>query len=227
MKWKEGNWEVASEFFEQELKLDPFSYLARYGLAEVSFHRKDLAKALSYLNDAAKIRPEFFEPFPTFWISLPKEELNPLRLRILESSPSGSFASTFLLAAVAAQLGDSSTQTSALRDAERSLGGTQEADSYCSEDSDAPSAEEQEGLKLLREKRYEAGSSLLLPFARKTELEPELLVPLARALLSLKENHGASEILRSYANRRSDDPEPHYLLGISYQFAANAIMQAR
>ena len=91
LELKEGNWEVANELFEQELKLDPSSYLARYGLAEASFQRKDLAKALGYLNDAARIRPEFFEPFPTFWISLPKEELNPLRLRILESSPNGGF----------------------------------------------------------------------------------------------------------------------------------------
>ncbi len=93
---KEGNWKVANELFQQELKLDPFSYLARYGLAEVSFQRKDLEKALSYLNDAARIRPEFFDPFPTFWIALPKEELNPLRLRILENSPGRSFGSTFL-----------------------------------------------------------------------------------------------------------------------------------
>jgi tetratricopeptide (TPR) repeat protein len=222
---KEGNWDVANELFEQELKLDPASYLARYGLAEVSFHRQDLAKTLSYLNDAARIRPEFFEPSPSFWISLSKQELNSLRLRILETSPGGGFGSTFLLAVITAQLGDSSTQTSALRDAERSLaelkkqiGNTQKAQT-------TPQKDKQEGLRLLCEKRFEAGISLLLPFARKTDLEPELLVSLARALLSLKEYDVVGEILSSYADRHPDDPEPHYLLGISYQSAANEIMQ--
>ena len=93
---KQGNWEVANELFQQELELDPFSYLARYGLAEVSFQKKDLEKALRYLNEAARIRPEFFDPFPSFWIALPKEELNPLRLRISESYQDGSFGSMFL-----------------------------------------------------------------------------------------------------------------------------------
>ncbi len=225
LEMKEGNWEAANELFEQELKLDPASYLARYGLAEVSFQRQDLAKALSYLNDAARIRPEFFEPFPIFWISLSKQELNSLRLRILETSPSGGFGSTFLLAVITAQLGDSPTQTSALRDAERSLAELKKQIGKTQKAQTTPEKNKQEGLRLLREKRFEAGINLLLPFARKTDLEPELLVSLARALLSLKEYDVVGEILSSYADRHPDDPEPHYLLGISYQSAANEIMQ--
>ena len=77
----------------------------------------------------------------------------------------------------------------------------------------------------MREKRFEAGISLLLPLAKNSNLDPELLIPLARALLSLKKYDVVDEILRSYAYRHADAPEPHYLLGISYQSAANEIMQ--
>ena len=234
LEMKEGNWDIANELFEQELKLDPSSYLARYGLAEISFQKKDLAKTLAYLNEAAKIRPEFFEPLPALWVSLPNQDLESLRLRIMESSSSGGFASAFLLAVVAAQLGDSSAHGSALRDAERSLtelkrqiGAAQKTQMHPQQGPQPLKQQQQQeqGLRLLREKRLEAGISLLLPLSKKAELEPELLVPLARALLSLKEYDSVTEILRSYADRRSDDPEPHYLLGISYQSAANEIMQ--
>jgi tetratricopeptide (TPR) repeat protein len=173
LEMKEANWEVANELFEQELELDPSSYLARYGLAEVFFQRKDLAKAISCLNDAARIRPEFFERFPTFRVSLPKQELNPLRLRILEASPSGDFGSTFLLAVIAAQLGDSSAQTSALRNAERSLTELKKQIGTAQKTQMPAQEDKREGLRLLREKRFEAGSSLLLPFAKKTDLLPE------------------------------------------------------
>lgn len=225
LEMKEGNWEVANELFEQELKLDPSSYLARYGLAEVSFQRKDLAKAFGYINDAAKIRPEFFEPFPTFWISLSKQELISLRLGILETSPSGGFGSTFLLAVVAAQLDDSTAQTSALRSAERFLAEFKAQIETAQKTETSPQQHKREGLRLLREKRFEAGISLLLPLAKNSNLDPELLIPLARALLSLKKYDVVDEILRSYADRHADAPEPHYLLGISYQSAANEIMQ--
>jgi tetratricopeptide (TPR) repeat protein len=244
LEMKEGNWEAANELFEQELKLDPASYLARYGLAQVYFHRKDLAKALGYLNDAARIRPEFFEPLPAFFIFLPNQELESLRPRIVEGSPSGGFASAFLLAVLAAQVGDRTAHSSALKDAERSLaeierqigaaqkiqmvpqpGQVQQRQQQQPRPQRQGQQEKEQGLRLLREKRFEAGVSALMPFAKGADCEPELVVPLARALLSLKEYDLVADILRSWASRRSNDPEPHYLLGIAYQSAANEIMR--
>ncbi|HEX2521627.1 MAG TPA: tetratricopeptide repeat protein, partial [Terriglobia bacterium] len=163
LEMKEGNWEVANDLFEQELKLDASGYLARYGLAQVFFQRRDLPKAISYLNDAARIRPEFFEPFPTFWISLPKQELKSLRQRILETSPSGGFGSSFLMAVVDAQLGESSAQASAQKNAERSLADFKKQMGTAQKNQMTPQQHKQEGLKLLRGKRFEAGISLLLP----------------------------------------------------------------
>jgi tetratricopeptide (TPR) repeat protein len=226
LEMKQGNWQVAHELFQQELELDPFSYLARYGLAEVSFQTKDLEKALSYLNEAARIRPEFFDPFPSFWIAFPKEELNPLRLRILENYQDGSFGSSFLLAAVAAPLGESSVQNSAFRAADAALLSLKQQVRAVAAAQASPEHDKKRGLKLLQEKRYEAGISLLLPLARRADLGEELLLPLARALLSLKEYDLVGEILSSYAADHPDAPEPHYLLGISYQSAANDIMQS-
>jgi tetratricopeptide (TPR) repeat protein len=225
LEMKEGNWEVANELFEQELRLDSSSYLARYGLAETFFERKDYVKAVSYLNEAARIRPEFFEPFPTFWIALPKQDLSLLRLKISESYPSNDFGSTFLLAAVAAQLDESPVQTSTLRTAEKALLDLKGKIGTARPAQTSPQQDRREGLKLLQQKRYEAGIRLLLPLAKKAALEAELLIPLARALLSVKEYDLVDEILRSYADRHSGDPEPYYLLGISYQSAANEIMQ--
>jgi tetratricopeptide (TPR) repeat protein len=226
LEMKQGNWEVANELFQQELELDPSSYLARYGLAEVSFQKKDLEKALRYLDEAARIRPEFFDPFPSFWIALPKEELNPLRLRISENYQDGSFGSSFLLAAVAASLGESYAQNSAFRTAEAALLNLKQQVRTPSPVQTSPQHDKQKGLKLLQKKRYEAGISLLLPLARRADLGEELLLPLARALLSLKEYDLIGEILSSYADHHPDSPEPHYLLGISYQSAANDIMQS-
>ena len=101
---KEGNWQAAKELFEQELELDPSSYLARYGLAEVYFHGKDIEKTLNYLNEAAKIRPEFFDPLPRFWIALPKSNLSLITQKIRDAG-ANTFGSAFLQTVIAAEVG--------------------------------------------------------------------------------------------------------------------------
>lgn len=222
---KEGNWEVAQALFEQELELDPSSYLARYGLAEVFCQTKDVGKAVSYLNDAARIRPEFFEPFPAFRIALPKPELNLVRLRILESHQDGSFGSAFLQMAVAAELAENAEQSSARKAAENGLLELKRQAKTAPLTPLSSERAKQMGLQLLHEKRYEAGTNLLLPLARKSDQEAGLFVPLARALLSLAEYDAVGEILATYARLHADDPEPQYLLGIAYQSAATKIME--
>ncbi len=225
LELREGNWDVAEELFEKELELDPSSYLARYGLAEVFLQRKELGKALNYLNDAAKIRPEFFDPPPEFLIALPKQDLNQLYSIMLKEHLDGSFGSAFLQGVVEAQLSRDPIQSSALQAAEeRLLTLKQRVTTTVTTQMPAGQAK-QEGLKLLREKRYEAGTRLLLSVARKSDPESDLLLPLARALVWLKEYDVVGEILDPYASRHAEDPEPHYLLGISYQAAANEIMQ--
>ena len=48
------------------MAVDPSSYLARFGLAKVSFQWHEWEVALRYLNEAAKI----FDPLPPFVVAM-------------------------------------------------------------------------------------------------------------------------------------------------------------
>jgi len=48
--------------FRKELAIDPFSYKALFGLAELALFNGDLEAAVKNANEAARIRPEFFNP---------------------------------------------------------------------------------------------------------------------------------------------------------------------
>ena len=98
------NWEAAGRLFKEELAKDPSSYLSYFGLARLSFEQMDLAGTIKYLNEAAGIRPEFFESLPNFSTSLPKEKLASARREIEDKVED--FGRAFLLAAIAAELGE-------------------------------------------------------------------------------------------------------------------------
>ena len=73
--------------------------------------------------------------------------------------------------------------------------------------------------------RYEAGTDLLLPLLRKTNDAPEVALTVTRALLLMKKYDSAAQLLEPYAAHREDDPELYYLLGLSYQNAAEKNIQ--
>jgi tetratricopeptide (TPR) repeat protein len=225
LELKKENWEAAAQLFEQELEVDPYSYLAHYGLAQVFFHRQDIPMTLKHLNGAAMIRPEFFDPPPAFKVSLPREQLNTLYSKILKSGLDDSFGSAFLQAVVAAGIGNSTGESAALSTAKKALADLKTQISAAFEVQTPQEQTEKKGLQLLSRKRYEAGTGLVLPLARKADGSSDLRLCVAWSLLPLKKYDVVGEILDPYVNRNQNDPEPYYLLGLSYQKAATEIMQ--
>ena len=226
LELKEQNWEEAAELFEAELDVDASSYLARFGLAQAFFHLQNLDATLGYLNEAARIRPEFFDPLPAFPVSLPREKLSVVDAKIGETVGVGNFGGAFLRAVVADELGDAIQKTAARKAAQQALGAIR-SQVRAARPAVPTGAEEtkQMGVQLLRSKRYEAGTDLLLPLLRKTNDAPEVALAVARTLLLMKKYDSAAQVLGPYAARRKDDPELHYLLGLCYQNAAEKNIQ--
>src|SRR5262249_3346619 len=63
-------WQIAEDVLHEELKIDPHSYEARFELAAAALHQGKLDYSVRYLNEAAAIRPEFFDPLPHFQLTL-------------------------------------------------------------------------------------------------------------------------------------------------------------
>ena len=106
LELEDRNSEAAGRLFKEELAKDPSSYLSYFGLAQLSFEQMDLAGTIKYLNKAAGIRPEFFESPPNFSTSLSKEKLASARREIEDKVEACDFGRAFLLAAIAAELGE-------------------------------------------------------------------------------------------------------------------------
>src|SRR5438445_11737653 len=58
------NWDGANRALPKELRLDPESYEARFQLARVALAQGPAEDALRKLDEAVRIRPEFFRPLP-------------------------------------------------------------------------------------------------------------------------------------------------------------------
>ena len=226
LELKEQSWEEAAELFEAELDVDASSYLARFGLAQAFFHLQNLDATLGYLNEAARIRPEFFNPLPAFPVSLPRENLTLLVSKIEETVGAANFGGAFLQAVVADELGDAIQKVAARKAAREALAGIR-SQVQAARPAVPTGAEEtkQIGVQLLRQKRYEAGTDLLLPLLRKINDAPEVALTVTRALLLMEKYDSAAQVLGPYAARRKDDPELHYLLGLCYQSAAEKNIQ--
>jgi tetratricopeptide (TPR) repeat protein len=220
------NWEAAARLFEEELARDPSSYLAHFGLAQLSFQRLDVVVTRRHLNETARIRPEFFEPTPNFKTVLPKEKLTALRLEIQNKFEAGDLGRAFLLLAIAIELGDSPQENVARGEVQTALDAIKSRMDSASPAIQTNSEQlRQKGLELLRLKRYEAGTNLLLPLAQKDE-DPGVQLVVARAFVSMKHYGEAVAILELYATKHRDDPEIHYLRGLCYQSMAMDNLQA-
>lgn len=73
---------TARQTLEDELHLDPHSYEARFELARVALAQGDLEQGRRWLEEAAGIRPEYFDPFPELGVELKPDTLADLRSRI-------------------------------------------------------------------------------------------------------------------------------------------------
>jgi tetratricopeptide (TPR) repeat protein len=228
LELEDRNWEAARRLFKEELAKDPSSYLSYFGLARLSFEQMDLAATIKYLNEAAGIRPEFFESLPNFSTSLPQEKLAAARLEIQDKVEACDFGRAFLLVAITAEPGGSSSQKDVAEGALRKvlLEIKSRLDSASPAIQTDPKQLKQVGLQLLRQKRYEAGTSLLLPLAQKADLDPAVQLVVAKALVSLKRYGEAAPVLELYASKHREAPEVHYLRGVCYQRAAMDNLQA-
>ena len=111
---RQGELEQAAAAFEDELKLDARSCDARLGLSAVHLRRGDLDAALRGVNEAAAIRPQFFQPLPSFSCGCELSDLDGASSRLQAEAEQGSFAAAYLLAQLTGESGRWSELAAAL-----------------------------------------------------------------------------------------------------------------
>jgi tetratricopeptide (TPR) repeat protein len=206
------NWEAARNALNQELRLDRESYEARFQLARVVLAQGPAEDALQKLDEAMRIRPEFFRPLPDLapdWTPAQRDAAE----TACANRQSG-FATDYVRSAIAEANGHfgAAKEWAAKAEAARDeISATLKA-------RPAGGSTELAGLRLLNQKRYEQGLAILLPLARRTELRDETKLELARALHSTRR---AEEMIRLFAGTKAMHmPEVNYLLGSSYKEVA-------
>ena len=204
------NWDAARNALNQELRLDPESYEARFQLARVALAQGPAEDALQKLDEAVRIRPEFFRPLPDLapgW--------TPAQRAAAETACASrqlGFATDYFFSAIAEANGHSgeakkwAAKAEAARDEISATLKTRPAGST-----------EPAGVRLLNQKRYEQGLAILLPLARRTELRDETKLEIARALHATRR---PEEMLSLFTGKAPYRPEVNYLLGLSYKEVA-------
>ena len=203
-------WAAARSTLEAELQLDPKSYEARFYLAQVALTQGDAASSVLMLNEAVRIRPEFFKSLPDLMVHPSSQETMALR-SALEHEPA-SFGAAFLLSRLSRGQ-PSGAGNDAAADAER------HRDKILAAFGDEPTGEQSEhaGLEFLRKKRYETGLKILLPLARAGKVEQQTYGEVARALVRVER---FEEVIELFRGREPNGAEGIYLLATSYKQVA-------
>ena len=208
----EKNWTAAEKALRDELHVDPESYEARFQLACVALTQGATEDALQKLEEAVHIRPEFFRPLPVL-----DPEWTPAGRAATASACARhrpGFATFYVLFAIAeasghsGEVGEWAAKAEAARDEisaalqnQMSLEKVQSA-----------------GLYLLEHKRYEQGLNILLAHVRRTELDENCKLQVARALHALGRHE---EMTRFFGSSHAiQNSETNYLLGLSYKDVA-------
>ena len=204
-------WAGARSTLEEELNLDPYSYEARFYLAQTALGEGDAALSVRLLDEAVGIRPEFFRPLPELSPAL--DGVDPTALRAVLDQDAESFGAAFLLARLE-EVHQSRVRTwlplAELR-RDRHLASVQ---------SQAPGRRtEDAGLEQLRRKRYEAGLGILMPLVREGKLERRQFKAVAGALARVGRDE---DVIRLFRGIAPQGPEELYLLATSYKQAALA-----
>lgn len=92
LKLQERQLEESRALFQGELAVDSWSFEARYGLAQVSLASGQYDAFDRQLEEAAKVRPEFFCPLPPFWGRFDPSELQSALKHSLSSLAAGFLA---------------------------------------------------------------------------------------------------------------------------------------
>jgi tetratricopeptide (TPR) repeat protein len=217
----EEHWEEAARLFQEELALDPASYLAHFGLAEVAFNRGDLQGSIRELSEVGRIRPALLESDQKFVIRTLKDSLGHWLAELSSRTCIDLFACAYLRATVARELADSKEEELARQDMKKALAERKSVEIAAAGDHQTKDTV-QTGLRLLRAKQYEEGTQLLLPLSRSSTADPLLPLEVGKALFAMKNYEGAAELLEFVTNNRPEDVEPIYWLALSYQRSAES-----
>jgi tetratricopeptide (TPR) repeat protein len=213
---KTGRWDEAASAFDQELKRDPYSYEAHFGLSALRLRAGDVAGSLRELNAAAGIRPQFFDPPPPFPIVYQPEELRGIQVD-LEQAGQDNFGAAYLLAVLQAdRAGNWLHVAEKLR--KRLL------DDIAPPSAPAGTVAQRRnlGLEYVRRKRYEDGARMLLALPEAARGEPEVRTALARSLFACGR---IQELVNAFGRTDTADPEILYLIADSYKQLAQATLQ--
>lgn len=212
LEMAQKNWRAAETALQDELSLDPDSYDARFYLAIIRLKQGLAEEALQKLEEAVRIRPEFFRP-----LQVPAFDWTLSQRAAAEEVCAGhapEFATDYVRFAIAESNGhpgeakEWSAQAEAARD--EILTALQNRPS--------PAPTESAGLRLLAHKRYEQGAKILLALARKNDLQQQSKLQLARALHMMGR---CEEMIRFFGDSKAPQPpEVNYLLGLSYKVFA-------
>lgn len=212
LEMAQKNWGAAESALHGELLVDPDSYEARFQLARLALAQGPVEDALQKLDEAVRIRPEFFRPLPDL-----APDWNPAQQAAAETAcvrRQSGFAADYVRSAIGAAGGHAgeAREWAAKAEADRDeIFRTLQA-------RPAPDATESAGVDLLAHKRYERGVEIVLAIPKRTELREPTKLELARALHAIG---GSEEMLRLFAGAKApQNPEINYLLGLSYKAVA-------
>jgi tetratricopeptide (TPR) repeat protein len=198
LQLKDGKTEEARRLFQEELSVDPWSFKAHHGLAQIWLALGQCKEFNQELARAAAIRPEFFTPLPSLVFEIPATDL----VRALENCDS-SLAHQFL----AAQLGRANSLDVELVPYKQKL-----------------AASDQDPLKsaeaLFREKRYEAVISRLEKHTTDKSSDPSQQLLLGQAFYETGKLESAAKTAEDLSRKPEVQEAANYLQSRSYQMLA-------
>lgn len=218
LQLESNNWDAAEKSFTEETALDSFSYKALLGLSAVTLHRGEVKKAISKLDEAFTIRPEFFRPFPLFTIDSTDEQLQNIRKDLeREAAERQSFAVFFLLSEVLNRLhatDQASLWQERAQEKREALIAQYESKARVALRNKVAAADRERGLQYLKEKRLELGAQILQkkPIGK---ADSTVIKALTLALLELNKNEEVVGVLKD--RKENQDPEIKFILGKAYK----------
>jgi tetratricopeptide (TPR) repeat protein len=214
----------AEAVLQKELEIDPFSFRARFGLAELSLRKGDLEGAIDNLNQAARIQPQFFNPLPP--LSLPAERSETMYETLKAMNGESDFGRAFVMTEVARKLALGEDGVRWQRVTEERRDELELKIKAHMRTTPAPANREQRrilGLKYLREKRLDEGLRLLMPMMKAGRADSQVRVSISRGLF---EERRLQEVAAFLEAAQMHDAESLYLLVSSYRTLATEEMNA-
>ena len=216
--FRTAKWQTAEQVLREELSIDPRSYEARVELAELALHQGKLDPAVTSIDEAARIRPEFFDPLPHFELTLSAEQRSEYYSALTAKPERVSFGAAWLARQVADRGNPAHHATSwqsaaeakrdvLIQDLKRREQGIPRA--FRSYDERRAL-----GLMYIADKRFEIGVGLLMPVAGRWQSDPEVKVAVARALFKLERFEELTQLLKG---SHASDAESLYFLAVGYR----------